>query len=204
MNTIILASQSPRRKQLLAAMGVQFQTIPSNYDEQLDDTRDIEAVAIELSLGKANDVATHYPDDYVIGSDTIVGVDGKQLGKAATIDEAREMLQMLAGKRSVVTTGLAVVNRRKGIVLTTTDTVGVYFKPESDEIARLREEYLLSGDWTDKAGAYGIQTIYGTLIDRIDGDYDTIVGLPTKPLAAMLNSLGVDAHTVQHDPTKPN
>lgn len=85
MEKIILASQSPRRQELLGKMGVQFTTIPSSYDEHLDESRNIEDVAIELSLGKALDVAKNHPDAYVIGSDTIVGIDGKQLGKAETI-----------------------------------------------------------------------------------------------------------------------
>jgi septum formation protein len=197
MEQIILASQSPRRRKLLARMGVDFAVVPSNYDEHLDDSRDIDTVAIELSIGKAEDVSQKYPTAYIIGSDTIVGVDGKQLGKAETVDEAREMLKMLAGKESVVTTGVAVVNHALGIKITGSDTVRVYFRPDSPETDQLREEYLASEDWKDKAGAYGIQTVYGTLIERIDGDPSTVIGLPTHILANLLNDLGFDsAHAV--------
>lgn len=191
MERIILASQSPRRRELLGKLGVEFDVVPSNYDEQLDDSRDIEEVAIELGLGKAEDVAKKYPDAYVIGSDTIVGIDGRQLAKAADTEEARQMLLALAGRESVVTTSIVLLNLNKGVRLTDADTAKIYFKPDNDEVTHLREEYLASGDWKDKAGAYGIQSGAGPLIDHIEGDYDSIVGLPTKKLAAMLNGLGI-------------
>ncbi len=193
MREIILASQSPRRKELLTKMGVEFATIPSTYDEHLDDSRDVESVAIELSVGKAENVAASHPDAFVIGSDTIVGIDGRQLGKAGGIDEARVMLRSLAGKVSTVTTGLAIVCVDENIKMTDVDTVKVWFKPESDEVTKLREEYLASGDWKDKAGAYGVQTVYGILVEKVEGDLATVVGLPTLPLAKMLNDLGFES-----------
>lgn len=196
MNTVILASQSPRRRELMAAMGLDFQAIPSSYDEQLDESRDIEDVAIELSLGKAEDVARLHPEAYVIGSDTIVGIGGRQLGKAEDIDEARQMLLSLTGKTSTVTTGVAVVNLARNIRLTGASTSTVYFKPDSQEIGRLREEYLASGDWQDKAGAYGMQSGAASLIDKIEGDYDTIIGLSTRTLADLLTQCGIDAAAV--------
>ncbi|MDB5166007.1 MAG: Septum formation protein Maf, partial [Candidatus Saccharibacteria bacterium] len=92
MSRLILASQSPRRKELLAAMGLEFDIIPSTYDEKLDDARSPEEVAIELGLGKALQVAADYPDSFVIGSDTIVTVDGKQLEKPRDKADAYAML----------------------------------------------------------------------------------------------------------------
>lgn len=192
MEKVILASQSPRRRELLGKMGVEFTTIPSNYDEHLDDSRNIEDVAIELSLGKALDVAKNHPDAYVIGSDTIVGIDDKQLGKAETIEEAREMHMSLVGRQSVVTTGLAIVHLQKGIELTGSDTAKIYFKPDSKEIEALREAYLASDDWRDKAGAYSVQKLYGTLIERVEGNFTTIVGFPTVLAADMLTSIGFE------------
>jgi septum formation protein len=192
MERIILASQSPRRRELLTEMGAVFTAIPSNYDEHLDDARSIEEVAIELSLGKAMDVALNHPDAYVIGSDTIVGIDNRQLGKAETVEEARAMHMGLVGRQSVVTTGLAVVHLSKGIEITDVDTAQVFFKPDSADIAKLREEYLASDDWRDKAGAYSVQKLYGSLIERVEGDFTTIVGLPSTHLAGILNDLGFE------------
>lgn len=197
MTEIILASQSPRRRHLLAAMGVEFTIHPSNYDEKLDDTRGIHEVAKELALGKALDVATQYPDAIVIGSDTIVGVDDHQLEKPVDITEARDMLLSYAGRESVVVTGLAVVCASKNIQIVDTDLTRVYFKADNPEVAAQREDYLQTRDWADKAGGYGIQNLRDTLIDRIEGSYDTVVGLPTKQLAAILNDLGVTAIPVE-------
>lgn len=199
MTEIILASQSPRRKHLLEAMGVEFTVQPSGYDEVLDESRNIHEVAEELSLGKAMDVAKQNPDAFVIGSDTIVGVDERQLEKPTSLNEARNMLLSYAGHESVVVTGLAVVCLSKDIREVTTDIARVYFKADNTEVAKMREDYLRTNDWRDKAGGYGIQNLRGTLIDRVQGDYDTVIGLPTKLLASILNDLGIDAIPVEVD-----
>jgi septum formation protein len=193
MSTIILASQSPRRQDLLTQMGVTFVTIPSNFDEQLDDSRDPETVATELALGKALAVARSYPDSIVIGSDTIVTVAGRQLEKPRDADDALEMLQLLAGKANEVSTGLAVVRFSDGTRLTSADTTRVHFKPYDETLTR---QYVATGDPLDKAGAYGIQSGAAPLIDRIEGNYDTILGLPTGLLAQLLTEVGVRAVSV--------
>jgi septum formation protein len=192
MGEIILASQSPRRKALLAAMGVTFSVQPSNFDEHLDEAREVEIVAKELALGKAADVAKTNPHAYVIGSDTIVAVGGRQMGKAVDIDEARSMLRALAGHETTVSTGVVIINRAKRVELVEVDTTKVFFKPDSKEVSRLREIYLASGDWKDKAGGYGIQSGAASLIEKIEGGYDTIVGLPTHVLGKMLSKLGIE------------
>lgn len=197
MSQIILASQSPRRVELLTKMGVTFTAIPSNYEEQLDESRSAEEVATELALGKANDVARQYPSAFVIGSDTVVALDGRQMEKPRDIADAREMLTALAGHESIVSTGVAIVKAEEQIERVKVSTTKVYFKPDSEEVSRLREEYLASGDWKDKAGGYGIQSGAAILVERIDGDYDTIVGLPTELLAEMLTSLGIRTVTQQ-------
>jgi septum formation protein len=191
MTEIILASQSPRRKELLAKMGLTFTTIPSSYEEHLDESRGTEDVAKELALGKALDVAASHPDAYVIGSDTIVAIGGRQMEKPVDIEDAREMLVALAGHESTVSTGLAVVNHAKNVQIVDVDTTRVFFKPDSEEVSELRETYLASNDWKDKAGGYGIQSGAAVLIDRIEGSYDTIVGLPTTQLTEVLNDLGL-------------
>lgn len=197
MTEIVLASQSPRRRHLLKAMGVEFTVHPSNYTEVLDDNKDIHEVARELSLGKAMDVARLYPDAVVIGSDTIVGMNNRQLEKPVDIEDARRMLLSYAGHESIVVTGLAVVCLSRRISEVTTDLTKVYFKPDSLEITKLREDYLVSNDWKDKAGGYAIQNLRGILIDRIEGSYDTVVGLPTQPLATILGKLGIAAEAVE-------
>lgn len=203
MNNIILASQSPRRKYLLGEMGVEFDVVPSNFDEWLDDTRGVEDMAKELSLGKARDVAASHPDDYVIGSDTIVWIDGRQLGKSETIEEARETLLNLAGKENLVVSGVALINNAKSIELVDTETTRVQFKKDSPEVEKLREAYLATGSWKDKAGSFGLQDGAHTLIESISGDYDNLMGLPTRKLAEMLRAQGIEAKRVVEEPPVP-
>lgn len=175
-------------------MGVQFDTIPSNYDEYLDHNRDPEAVATELALGKAMTVAKQHPNDIVIGSDTIVTVGGRQLAKAADDDEARQMLKLLSGTHNEVTTGLVVIRLSDNTKLVGADTATVYFHPYDEELVN---RYIATGDYKDKAGAYGIQSGAAPLIDYFSGSYDTVLGLPTKLLSEFLLRLGVKARPVK-------
>lgn len=193
MSRIILASQSPRRKNLLGQMGVDFLVIPSEYEEHLDDARSPETVAIELALGKAMTIAEQYPDDIVIGSDTIVTVHGKQLAKSADDDEAMHMLKLLSGTHNEVTTGVAVVRLSDNFKKTGADTATVFFHQYNEELVR---QYIASGDYKDKAGAYGIQSGAAPLIDYLVGSYDTVFGLPTTLVGEFLAELGIDAKPV--------
>lgn len=190
---LILASQSPRRKELLTAMGLTFDVIPSNFDEQLDHSRHVEEVAVELALGKARTVAAEHPKAVVVGSDTIVLIDGKQLGKPEDEAEARRVLRQLAGKVNIVSTGLVVLCEDTGLLVTEVVSSKVYFKPYDREI---HEAYLATGDWHDKAGSYGLQSGAAPLVDRIEGEYDAVLGLPTKTLAAILQPLGYQCQPV--------
>lgn len=194
MKSIILASQSPRRKELLSRMGVAFEAIPSHFDEKLNDALPAEEVAGELALGKAREVARQHPDSIVIGSDTIVTIHGKQLEKPRDSTEAKEMLTMLSGASNDVSTGVAVVCIADGFEMVRADTTKVCFKPY-DEAAI--DRYVATGDPLDKAGAYGIQSGAASLIDHIDGQYDTVIGLPTTLLVLMLSELGVTARAVE-------
>lgn len=203
MPEIILASQSPRRKDLLTRMGVEFTAIPSDIPEPLDQSRDPRENARELSLAKAKHIAEQYPEAYVIGSDTIVAVDGIQMAKPDSIDEARHMLLDLSKHPSSVVTGIAVVNKSQGIELVDVEVSDVYFKPDSPEVSGAREVYLASNDWQDKAGAYGIQSGAAPLIDHISGHYDTIVGMPTVTLARLLGQLGISAQAVIEEAPVP-
>lgn len=197
MKRIILASQSPRRRQLLGAMNVQFEVIPSKYDEQLDDSRDPELVAKELALGKAMDVAKNNPDAYVIGSDTIVTIDGHQLEKPTSPDDAHRMLKLLAGRANYVTTGVVIICLTDNVRLSGVETSVVHFGPY-DEMAV--NDYVATGEPMDKAGAYGIQNNKSRkLIASIEGRYDTIAGLPTHISASLLKQCGVDANELSDE-----
>jgi septum formation protein len=197
MRKIILASQSPRRKELLAGMGLEFEAIPSNFDEKLDDSRSPEVVAIELAVGKASQIAEQYPDCIVIGSDTIVTINGNQLEKPHDKAEAYQMLERLSGTHNEVTTSLAVICAADDVLLTAADTARVYFKPYNKEAVTT---YVESGDTADKAGAYGIQSGAAPLIDHIEGYYDTVIGLPTRQLADLLAQVGIKAKPVNLKP----
>lgn len=204
MTEIILASQSPRRHKILTEMGVNFKVTPSEYDEQLDETRDAREVAKELALGKALWVAERHPDAIVIGSDSIVAFDdGRQLAKPADVDEARRMLIELSKNVSFVTTGVAIVCINRQIQLVDEDSAYAYSYPDSPEISRLREEYLATNDWVDKAGGYGIQSGAAPLLEKIVGHYDTIVGMPSRLLASMLAEVGVKAKPIDETPPVP-
>jgi septum formation protein len=179
-------------------MGLEFEAIPSNFDEKLDDSRSPEAVAIELAVGKASEVAEKYPDCIVIGSDTIVTIDGNQLEKPQNKAGAYRMLERLSGTHNEVTTSLAVICKADNVMLIGSDTTKVYFKPYEEEAVRT---YVESGDTADKAGAYGIQSGAAPLIDHIEGHYDTVVGLPTHRLAELLAQIGVPTTPVELKPT---
>lgn len=194
MMKIILASQSPRRKELLAGMGVRFEAIPSRYNEKLDDLRSPEEVSVELALGKAKDVARDYPNCLVIGSDTIVTVNGRQLEKPKDAQEALDMLKMLSGTYNEVSTGVAVVRLSDNMELTGVDTTRVLFKPYDEEAIKA---YVATGDPFDKAGAYGIQSGAAILVDRIEGHYDTVIGFPTHIVAKLLDQVSVSASPVR-------
>ncbi len=188
MRKIILASGSPRRKELLTMMGLGFDVVPSEFDEWLDDAQHTRDVAVALGLGKVREVAERYPDAIVIGGDTIVTIDGRQLGKAETVEEARAMLRNLAGKSHTVTTSVVVMCLEDNFEYAEADETEVFFTPYDESLA---EAYLATGDWHDKAGAYGIQSGAGPLVDHIEGDVETIIGLPTRLLIEPLAHFGI-------------
>lgn len=168
--------------------------MPSNFDEKLDNARDPIEVAQELALGKAMEIATLYPGSLVIGSDTIVTIDGEQLEKPHDAEEAHVMLHKLSGKPNFVTTGLAVICVRDNVRLLGADTTKVVFKPYDTQAVA---DYIASGDPFDKAGGYGIQSGAAPLIDHIEGQYDTVVGLPTHLLAEFLGKVGIHVRPVE-------
>jgi septum formation protein len=191
MKQIILASTSPRRKWLMEEMGLTFKVVPSSFTEYFDHARSTEDVAIELALGKARKVAQKHLRAVVIGSDTIVTFNDKQLGKPKDEQEARQTLASFAGEMNIVTTAVVVICKELGVEWVDVVSSRVFFKPLD---MRAVEKYVGSGDWHDKAGSYGVQSGAAPLVDRIEGEYDAVLGLPTRPLAKQLKRLGFACH----------
>lgn len=184
---IILASNSPRRKELLMQLGIKFEIIPSNFEEQVFDL--IPSKLVEhFAYMKAKNVAQSiHGDALVIGSDTIVYLD-KIMGKPKHREDAFDMLGKLSGRQHYVLSGLSVINTATGESLTGHECTTVKMKElSSAEIA----EYINTGEPMDKAGAYAIQGIGSLFIEGIEGDYFNVVGLPLFRLGKMLDHFGM-------------
>jgi septum formation protein len=183
---VILASQSPRRRELLTLVGIPHEVRPADIDETYFPGERPWDHAERLAREKAAVIARQEPDAVVIGSDTIVVVDGDVLGKPADEPEARRMLRRLADRSHVVMTAVAVVWRgetRSGV-----EQVGVDFHPLTDgEI----DAYIATREPMDKAGAYGIQGFGAAIVARVDGDYFAVMGLPVQRVVRMLRELGL-------------
>ena len=173
---LILASESPRRRELIKKITKDFTVIPSNIDESLLHIAPHDLPA-ELSKMKAYSVFSKYPNDSVLACDTVVIIDGELLGKPKTKEEAFKMLKKLSGKKHVVISGYTFVSKEKE--LTRTVRTYVYFNNLSDE---LMYRYIESGSPLDKAGAYGIQDEKFDLVSHIEGDFDNVIGLPVEDI----------------------
>lgn len=185
---IILASASPRRRELLAQMGLSFEVMPSTKEEKMIEA-EASKVVESLSAQKAEDIAQQINGDAtIIGSDTIVVCDGKIMGKPHSKEEAFSMISRLQGRKHQVYTGVTVIDRINGKEAKKTFAaqadVSVY--PMTDaEI----EAYIAKGESMDKAGAYGIQGAFGMFVKEIKGEYTTILGLPIAALYQTLKEL---------------
>ncbi len=186
---IILASQSPRRKELLGRMGIRdFETISPNVDESVFHGLPPEELVRRLSAEKAAAVAGRAGEDaIVIAADTVVALEGAVLGKPADELDAFKMLSALSGVRHQVYTGVTVC--RGGEKQTAHEVTDVTFRELSEEEI---EHYIATGEPMDKAGAYGIQGYGALLIQGISGDYYNVMGLPVCRLSGMLARFGVD------------
>lgn len=186
---IILASQSPRRRELLGQMGISDFIVRPAQGEELPHPELTPAQLVEeLSRQKAREVsATAAPGDVVIAADTVVAIDGRVLGKPRTAEQAEEMLSALSGRTHAVYTGVTLW--KDGEVLTEHEETQVTFRPLA---AREIRAYVATGEPMDKAGAYGIQGRGALLVERIAGDYCNVVGLPLCRLGRMLSALGLD------------
>ena len=183
---VILASQSPRRRQLLELIGVDHAVIPADTDESHMAGELAEAYAERLARAKAESIAARHPEALVIGADTIVVIDEVILGKPRDVGDAERMLAMLSGRPHTVMTAVAV--SFGGRVVSGVEIVDVTFMPIGEQEIR---EYVATGEPMDKAGAYGIQGYGATIVRRIDGDYFAVMGLSLVRLVGLLRELGV-------------
>ena len=186
---VILASKSPRRKELLGELGRElgfdFEVVTCDVDEHLEGEYPFCGVE-ELAIRKGAPVSELYPDIAVISSDTLVELDGVALGKPKDAEDAEKMLTSLSGRGHNVHTGVAIAY--KGRLVSGVASTAVYFREiSSDEI----REYVASGEPMDKAGAYGIQGYAGRFVSGYDGDFDTVVGLSLKLVRKLLSECGL-------------
>jgi septum formation protein len=188
MKRIILASASPRRKELLEQIGLRFEVEPSNYDEEITSASEPHEMARRLSLGKARAAARKHRKALIIAADTLVVFGDRILGKPRTNAEAREMLRALNGKAHSVITGFTILDTETGKMLSRSVETRVHMKKVTlKEI----DSYVRSKEPLDKAGGYAIQGLGAVLVERIEGDYSNVVGLPLSALAEGLREFGV-------------
>jgi septum formation protein len=181
---IILASASPRRRELLSLIGLEHEVRPMDIDERT--VGEAPRVYAER-LAREKAAAAHLPDAITIGCDTIVVVDGLILGKPRDQADATRMLTALSGRSHLVMTAVAVAHE-EGLVSDVVQ-VGVTFRSLSRSDI---DDYIKTGEPMDKAGAYGIQGFGATIVDRVDGDYFAVMGLPLNRLVRLLESIGFD------------
>jgi septum formation protein len=186
MKDFIVASASPRRREILEMGGFTFKILPSDCDENISADLSPEETVKELSERKALSVLDENPDAVVLGCDTVVAMDHKILGKPENRKDAFNMIKALSGKTHRVCTGVCVASKEKKESFVSVSEVEFY--EISDETA---ESYVATGESDDKAGAYGIQGLGGMLVKAIKGDYYTIVGLPFSETARVLHSFGL-------------
>lgn len=190
---IVLASTSPRRRELIATLGIPFDIVPSNADESTSEKWTPEQIVQELARRKAEAVyhTTSFDRDsagIIVGSDTVVIRDGAVLGKPQNEQEAAAMLRSLQGRSHIVYTGVACIDSRTGETLVDYRSTIVTMKPLNE---REIEAYAASGEGLDKAGAYAIQGLGATIVTGIEGCYFNVVGLPLSLLVDMLGQFGV-------------
>lgn len=188
MKKLVLASASPRRAELLKQIGLKFVVDPSNHEETLENNLPPERLAMVLSLKKARAVARRHRNAVVIAADTIGVLKGKVIGKPKSAADARRMLRSLSGKTHLVITGFTVYDTGARRIATKAVETRVHFRRlTTAEI----DAYVATGEPLDKAGAYGIQERGAVFVDRIDGDYFNVIGLPLCVLVETLKKLGV-------------
>ena len=185
--SFILASVSPRRKELLEGMGIEFDVIPSGINEDFLNGETPRDHVLRLSKEKSSAVSRNNPDAWVLGADTVVIIDGEVIGKPGTQNEARAMLARLSGREHRVITGFTIVNKSADVMITDAVESFVIFKEisedEMDWYVKTKEPY-------DKAGGYAVQGMAAFFIREIQGSYTNVVGLPLTEVVTALKKVG--------------
>lgn len=183
MRSVVLASESPRRRELMNISGIPFYTQAAKIDETFNANLSIEEGVMDLALRKAMKVSETRPNEVVIGADTIVVIDNEILGKPKDVEDAYRMLRLLSNKTHRVITGVAIVNQ---------DVKKTFYEETEVKFANLSEEtiewYIKSREYYDKAGGYAIQGKGMILVERINGDYFNVVGMPMHHLVEELKA----------------
>lgn len=188
MPPLILASTSPRRKELLEKLRVPFTVVASDYEEDMTLPLDPFELAKTLSHGKAEVVAVRFPESVVIGADTFIAHNGRVLGKPHTPEKALEMLKSIRGQWVSILTGCTVVHRALGRIASDAVETRAFITDAPDVVLK---RYVATGEPLDKAGAFAIQGLGSALIERIEGDFYGAVGLPLFSLAKTLVTFGI-------------
>jgi septum formation protein len=189
MKNIILASASPRRKELLEKIGLKFDVEPSDYEEDISPGIEPHKLAKSLSLKKAELVAKNYENALVIAADTFIVINDEVLGKPLTENEARRMLRTINGRQHSVITGFTIIDTGNSKAITRSLETKVHIKKlTSKEI----DSYVESKEPLDKAGAYAIQGLGSVIVEKIEGDYFNVIGLPLSAVVESLKEFGVN------------
>lgn len=186
--SIILASASPRRRQLLAKAGYKFKVVPSNIDEAAFSAEGIstQEYAERLALAKAKDVAGRFPNSLVIGADTVVDFKGQIIGKPADAKDAEAITRKLFSAPHKVITGVAIVRLSDGTEIVESDVTTVYPKKMTEQQI---EEHIKGGSWQDKAGAYAIQETGEKFVEKIEGSLTNVMGFPMELVQRLLKKV---------------
>ncbi len=187
---VILASASPRRRQLMSEAGYEFTVVPPEVDESTFPAEKADPVeyAKRLALAKAKSIAQKHPDSFVIGADTIVDFRGRIIGKAADAEEAEQITRKLFSAPHKVITGVAIVRLSDGTELVQSDSTTVYpRKMTAEQIT----DHIKGGSWRDKAGAYAIQETGDEFVEKIEGSLTNVMGLPMELMESLLAGLKV-------------
>lgn len=182
----MLASASPRRRHLLEMLGIAHEVVPSDVDETRLDGEVPEAMAVRLASAKARAVLAERPGHLVLAADTVVVIDDQVLGKPADPADAERMLATLSGRSHRVVTAVALA-LPEGEVLERYDVTTVWFRELSSELI---SAYVATGEPLDKAGSYGVQGVGAVLVERVDGDFFSVMGLPLRLVVDLLDAAG--------------
>lgn len=187
MRKIILASASPRRRELLAKIGLEFDIEPGNHEEIIDSKMEPAELAKALSLEKATLIARKHHDAVIIAADTFIVFEGRILGKPGTEAKASEMLQTLSGKCHSVITGFTIMEGKKTLSRAVETKVCLKQLSPGEIVS-----YVDTGEPLDKAGGYAIQGLGAVIIERVEGDFFNVIGLPLSALTESLKAFGIN------------